>query len=86
MVKVVIGKSFIAEIRVQTKGRPMVFVVDYVELDYFSPITSVFLIRVLLPMLHNRLTLTLYRPRNWQRRYTCFITCDCNKNQWKNVV
>lgn len=64
MVKVVIGNSFTAEIRVQTKGRPMGFVVDYVELDYFSPITSVFLIRVLLPMLHNRLTLTLYKPRN----------------------
>jgi len=34
MVKVVIGNDFTAEVRVQTKGRSMGFVVDNVELDY----------------------------------------------------
>ena len=34
MVKVVTGNDFTAEVRVQTKGRPMGFVVDNVELDY----------------------------------------------------
>jgi len=54
MAKVVTGNDFTAEVRVQTKGIPMGFVADNVELE-----------------------LTLYKP--------CFVTCDCDNNQWKNV-